>query len=395
MSFIKQLLLSVVILAVAAGGWYFYGQPGQEAASGAASQGAGMGGRQGPGGSAGVPVITARVGTDTAGSQLRALGTLEAINAVTIYPEVTGIVTSVDVQAGAKVAKGDILLRLQDSDQTVAVERAEVNLENARDALARAEKLAQSRNITEVALTDARRATQTAEIDLKSAELERDKRHITAPFDGVVGLIPVSVGDLVGTSTVLTTLDDVSQLRVDFTAPERFVSLLSIGYPVLGTSVAAPGREIKGAVTAIDSRVDATTRLFKVESVLSEGIEGLKPGMSVTISIDFEGQPQATVPSLAIQWDRQGSYVWTLDGDTGHRTPVQILGRRTGIVMVVGDLKEGQEVVTEGLQRMREGVKVARLGDESAGTTGQAAASGADAVDLASERAENAPGAVQ
>jgi RND family efflux transporter MFP subunit len=376
MSVTKQIAISLVVVLLALAGWYVAGNRdaffgGQATANGESPRGNGQsGGGQGPGGGGfsrggDVPVVTARVGTDTTGAQIRAIGTATAVESITVFPEVTGIVTSIEIKAGAKVAKGEVLFKLDDADQAVEVEKAEVALDLARDASDRAERLAKTNNVTEAALIVARSALRSAGINLKSAELARNKRAITAAFNGVVGLIPVSVGDLVSNSTALTTLDDVSRLTVDFDAPERFSELVKFGTPVIGQAVGLPGRDIKGSVSAIDSRVDPATRIFKIEATLEEGIEGLKPGMSVTIAVDFPGAPQTTVSSLAVQWDRQGSYVWTIEENKAKRTAVQILGRKSGIVMVAADLQPGEEVVVEGLQRMRDGVVIRRVGGES------------------------------
>lgn len=372
MSVSRQILLSILVVLLAAGGWYaiehrdeLFG--GVTAATSGESPAVG-GDRGGSGRSArgggDVPVITARVGVDDAGEQIRAIGTLKAARAVTLYPEVTGIVEAVDVAPGATVTQGEVLIRLNSDDQEIAIDRATIALDDARAALDRAERLAKSNNVTEVALSDVRTRMRSAEIDLKSAEIDRAKRVISAPFAGNVGLVPISVGDLVTTSTALTTLDDVSSLTAEFVSPERFAGKIKIGHPVSGEAIGLSGREIKGAVSAVDSRVDPNTRVFKLEATLEQGIDSLKPGMSITVSIDFAGEPQATVPSLAIQWDRQGSYVWTLDGDAAKRTSVQIVGRRSGLVIVAGEIEKGAEVVVEGLQRMREGIAVKRVGGE-------------------------------
>jgi RND family efflux transporter MFP subunit len=372
MSVTKQIAISLLVVLLALGGWYMVGNRAALSGAPASANGESPRGNGQSGGGGGsfsrggnVPVVTARVATDTTGAQIRAIGTATAVESITVFPEVTGIITGIEVEAAASVRKGQVLFTLDDADQAVEVEKAGVALDLARDAADRAEKLAKTNNVTEAALTVARNALRGAEINLKSAELARDKRTITAPFNGVVGLIPVSVGDLVSNSTALTTLDDVSQLTVDFDAPERFADLVKVGTPVLGQAVGLPGRDIKGSVSAVDSRVDPATRVFKIEATLEQGIEGLKPGMSLTIAVDFPGSPQITVSSLAVQWDRQGSYVWTIEDEKAKRTPVQILGRKSGIVMVAADLQPGEEVVVEGLQRMREGVAVRRVGGES------------------------------
>jgi RND family efflux transporter MFP subunit len=375
MSVSRQIIVSILIIVVALSGWYTFSHReeifGGAVALATADSPRGPGGQRGGAGGEGsgrggtVPVATALVGIETDAPEIRAIGTLTAAKAVTLFPEVTSVVKSVDVQPGAHVAEGQVLIRLNDADEIVAIDRATIALDDARAALDRAERLKKSNNVTEVALSNARTAFRSAEIDLKSAELERAKRIVTAPFAGVIGLILVSRGDLVTTSTVLTTLDDVSRLTVAFDASERFAGKIEIGHPISGTAIGLPGREIDGQVSAIDSRVDPDTRMFKVEATLKEGIEGLKPGMSIRIAADFEGEPHAAVPSLAIQWDRQGSFVWTLKGDKVMRTAIQIIGRRSGIVIVAGEIAPGDEVVVEGLQRMRRGISVRRTNQPS------------------------------
>jgi len=383
-----QIGLSIAVVLVAVGGWYAYDHrdtlfggsvasaPGESAAAADGTRGGARSGGAGRGGD--VPVVTARAGVDTAGEQIRALGTLEAAEAVTLYPEVTGVLSAIEVASGATVEEGKVLFRLNADDQTIAIDRATIAVDDARAALDRVERLAKSNNVSEVTVSDAQTAFRTAVIDLKSADIEYRKRIIRAPFSGVVGLIPVSVGDLVNTSTALTTLDDVSSLKISFNATERFVGKINLGRPVSGSAIGLPGRDIRGRISAIDSRVDPSTRVFKVEATMEEGIEGLKPGMSITVVVDFAGEPQVTVPSLAIQWDRGGAYVWTLDGDTAHRLPVEIVGRRSGEVIVAGDIEPDTEVVVEGLQRIREGITVRRVGGEPAMPTDNSVSSSGD-----------------
>jgi len=371
-----QIGLSIAVVLVAVGGWYAYDHrdtlfggspapvPGESAAAADGARGGVRGGGARRGGD--VPVVTARAGVDTAGEQIRALGSLAAAEAVTLYPEVTGVLSAIEVASGAIVEEGKVLFRLNADDETVAIDRATIAVDDARAALDRVERLAKSNNVSEVTVSDAQAAFRTAVIDLKSADIEYRKRIIRAPFSGAVGLITVSVGDLVNTSTALTTLDDVSSFKISFNATERFVGKIKVGHPVSGTAIGVPGRDIKGRISAVDSRVNPSTRVFKVEATMEEGIEGLKPGMSITVVVDFAGEPQVTVPSLAIQWGRAGAFVWAVDGDTAHRLPIEIVGRRSGEVIVAGDIEPDTEVVVEGLQRMREGITVKRVGAESA-----------------------------
>lgn len=384
MSVSRQVLLSLLLVAVVAAGWLVYtrrdlvitaigGTPpvgATEAAApgGARPPGGGSGGPAGgPGGRLGgggpVQVVTAPVETDSTGTEVRAIGTAAAVRSVTVFPQVTGVVTEVAFTPGGTVAAGDVLLRLDASDQQVAVDRAELALEAARQAVERAQRLSKSGNVTAVALSDAETAEKQAEIDLRSAELELAKRTIRAPFAGTVGLSDLSTGDLVSSSKAIATIDDMSAVTVAFDVPESVAGKLAIGQAVGATSAALPGATLAGTVSAVDSRVDAASRTLKVEARVPNEQGLIKPGMALTILLSIPGEPRPSVPSLAIQWDRQGSFVWKVDAGKARRTPVQIVGRRSGVVTVAGDLGEGDQVVVEGVLRLRDGAAVALTGE--------------------------------
>lgn len=384
MSILKQVLLSLVVVVVAAGAWLFYQRPefvfGQETATESAAapaRGAGPGGASGnrtPGGpgqaggggraaAEAVTVVTAPVVIDTTGIQVRAIGTAAAVHSVTLYPQVTGVVIAKDFSPGQDVAAGQELIRLDSSDQQIAVDLAKLALDAAKEALARAQRLQQTGNVTAVVLSDARTAEQKGEIDLRSAELELAKRTVRAPFAGVVGLSDISVGDLVNSSKAIATLDDMTTVTVAFDVPENVAGKVAVGQSVAATTSALPGVTFAGTISAVDSRLDPATRTLKLEVALPNEARALKPGMAVTIDLSIPGEPRPAVPSLAIQWDRQGSFVWVVDDGVVHRTPVQIVTRRSGVVTVAADLAEGTPVVTEGVLRLREGLRVTTVGD--------------------------------
>jgi RND family efflux transporter MFP subunit len=387
----RQILLSLFVLALAGGGWWLFqggvleGDSAGTAVSGSPGgqsrvQG---GGGPGPGGGGGGPVlvVTTPVQIDDAGETVRAIGTLGAAQSVTLFPEVTGTVASIDFRPGTPVTAGDVLIRLSDADQRVEVERATIARDDARSALERAEKLLASRTVTTVAVSDAKSALQKAEIDLKVAELALAKRSITAPFSGVIGLTDLSVGDLVTPTRAIATLDDMSTVTVAFVVPERVSARVTVGEKVIATSPALPDQTFTGRVSALDNRVDAASRTLKVEAELPNEADVLRAGMSVIVLLSFPGEARPMVPSLAVQWDRNGSYVWKVAGDEARRVPIRVIARNSGSVTVAADLQAGDPVVIEGLQRIREGGKVAASGDQTpapAAATSAAARSGGD-----------------
>jgi RND family efflux transporter MFP subunit len=254
-----------------------------------------------------------------------------------------------------------VLLRLDDAEQQVALDRARVTLRQARDTLERSRTLAESRTISAVALSDAETAVQLAEIEVRTAEIALARRSIAAPFAGVTGLTDISVGDLVTSSTAITTLDDLTTIRVAFEVPERRSGRIEQGQGIMATAQALPGEQFSGRIAAIDNRVDERTRTLRLEAELDNPGQALKAGMAIAVSLVFATDEQLAIPTLSIQWDRRGSYVWKVEGGAARRAAVTILRRESGVVMVAGEIEPGDRVVVEGIQRLREGAKVAEV----------------------------------
>lgn len=370
MSVLKQVLVCLVLLAGAGAAWFVYedpqmvglAKPSDAPAERSGGRRGGIPGVAGPGGD--INVITAVVQTDAGGDSAMALGTAKAVRSVTLFPEVTGVVEQILFSSGQMVEAGTVLVRLRSDEQRIAVDRAKVALEQARSALQRSEALAASKTIAAVALSDAETAVQLAEIEVRSAEIALERRSITAPFAGVTGLTDLSVGDLVTSTTALTTLDDLATLRVAFEIPERWASRISPGQPISASAQGMPGSAFAGRVVAIDSRIDETTRTLKLEAELDNQGGVLKTGMAMTVRLEFQTDEQLAVPTLSVQWDRKGSFVWKIAGGSAQRAEVAIIRRQSGIVLVQGGIQPGDHVVVEGIQRLRPGAKVAEIGVE-------------------------------
>jgi RND family efflux transporter MFP subunit len=370
MSIVKQIVVCVLLLAAATAGWLTYNNPemvglareiaqtGQGAGSPGGTSGAGnrIPGLTGRGGA--VNVITAPVEVDEGGETSLALGTAKAVRSVTLFPEVTGVVAEVMFTPGQPVKEGAVLVRLDDAEQRVAVDRARVTLEQARQTLERNQKLAKSKNVTVVALQEAELAAQLAEIEQRTAEIALQRMRLTAPFDGMTGLTDISVGDLVTTTTQITTLDDLATMRVTFEVPERWAGRIAQDQPIIASAQALPGSEFPGRISGIDSRVDTATRTLRLEADLANQSGALKTGMAVAVTLAFEGAEQLAVPTLSVQWDRRGSYVWKVVDGAAIRAAVAILRRESGVVIVQGEVAAGDRVVAEGIQRLRQGIKV-------------------------------------
>jgi RND family efflux transporter MFP subunit len=375
-SVLKQILLSLVVLGAAYGGWYVYQNP-QVVSFARETPGDETEARRGPGGPPGrsgriagvrgpggaINVVASTVEADQTRETLTALGSAKALRSVTIFPQVTGIVEEIAFTPGEAVSQGQVLVRLEDDEQEIAVERAKVSLAEAGKALERARRLSESKTITAVTLDEAETAAKMAEIELRSAEIALARRQIRAPFAGMTGLTDISVGDLVGSSTEIADLADLSALVVGFEVPESWAGRIRAGDSIAATAPGLPGAVFEGKVRAVDNRLDPTSRTLGAEALLSNPRQELKPGMSVIVEITSPGEERLSVPSLALQWDRGGAFVWKIEGDAVQRIGVNVLRRGSGFVLVAGELESGDEVVVEGIQRLREGAQVARVGE--------------------------------
>ena len=295
-----------------------------------------------------------------------------ALRSATLRPAVAGEVQSVAFRAGQRVRAGQVLLRLDDRNQRLAVDAAANQLEAARRLLARYDEIAGSGAVPESLIDTSRTAVTTAEIALDQARATLADRVLLAPFAGVTGLAEIEPGDRVSTDTVVTTLDDRSALRVAFAVPEVHIARLAVGQEVGLKHSAYPGRNFTGSIKQIDSRIDTETRTVRIEAQVPNGDDVLRAGMSFQLNLLLNGALEQAVPELALQWGREGAFIWMLReedaGKTAHQVPVQVLRRVQGQVLLrpadaaAQPLRTGELVVVEGVQRLRQGAAVSILG---------------------------------
>jgi RND family efflux transporter MFP subunit len=383
---LKQILISLVVLVAAAAG-YVYFVPGSsdvlrslgvniaiptaygggDAGAQASNGRSGAGGRPGGFGQRLTPtVITAAVTTSTINDRLSAIGQGTADQSVTVTSQATGTLVKVDVKPGDHVTAGQTIAELDSDAEQIAYDKAQLAAKDAADALTRTKTLAKTNAATAVQLQAAQLAADNANLELRNAKLELDKRSITTPIDGTVGLFQVTAGNAVANQTVITTVDDTSSILVNYWIPERYAPVVKVGMPVTAKAVALPGQSFDGAVAAVDSRIDPTSRTLQVQARIPNAAGTIKPGMSFDVGMAFPGSTYPAVDPLAIQWSSDGSYVWLLTSDSKvKKDKVAIIQRNSDGVLVEGDLKPGAQVVTQGVLQISDGVTVRRL--DSAG----------------------------
>jgi RND family efflux transporter MFP subunit len=381
MAFWKQLALSLIVIIAGFSAWVFFapdagdtmrnaGIPdslvskiapkAKENADAGGSpraegqqQGQGQNRRSGGGRSSAILVATQAVVQGVVNDRLNAIGTGDAIRSVAVTPQATGTIREILIKSGDMVKAGQVLAKLDSEEQVIARGQADVAVRAAVEKSNLYHNIKSS--VSRMDVFDSEIAEQGARLQLQAAELNLARRNIIAPIDGIVGIVPVNIGDNVTTTTPIVTLDDRSEILVDFWVPERFANTVKVGQPVDAMSVARPGQMFSGAVEAVDNRIDAASRTLRLRARIDNSSDELRAGMSFSVSMKFPGDKYPAVDPQSVQWDSQGSFVWRVTDDKSHKVRVSIVQRNPDFVLVNADLKDGDKIVTQGLQRVREG----------------------------------------
>lgn len=362
----RQLLLSLLVIAGTLALWIAYvpsSRPlldrvgvldllGIELEEQDASAGGGGFGR-GPATVIAEPVAEGRIN-----DRVASIGDGKAVRSVTVRSEATGRVVEIGFDPGGRVEAGDLILRLDDEAERIALERAQLTLENAREEAERVERLLGTGAVTEVRRRDAELALRQAELALRQAEFDLEQRRIVAPITGWTGVPDLAVGDRVTGGAEIVTLTDRSEILIDFRVPERVVARLAPGMPLEARALALPGRTLEGEVHAIDTIVDSTSRTLRVQGKLDNADDALRAGMAFEVYLAFPGEALPAVDPLSVQWSSEGPYVWAVRDGKSVRVPVTIRQRNADAVLVEGALEIGEPVVTEGVQSLRPGGEV-------------------------------------
>ncbi len=302
-----------------------------------------------------VPVVVARTGELNNDVIVGAIGTGRARRSVMLYPEATGEIRHVFVRAGVRVEKGQPILLLDTRDAELAVKVAKTRLIEADRLMKRSEQLRKKNINSQANVDDARNLVDRAELELMQAEEALADREMKAPFDGVVGISKVELGDRISPSTSVVTLDDRSQLIVEFEVAEQFLSQLAIGQKVATQTPSYRGRDFEGVIEDIDSRIDPTSRTVIVRANIPNKEDLLRPGLSFVVDLTIPGKLYPTVHELALQWRKGVSYVWRVREGKAEKVVVRSVKRLNSTILIEGDISKGDLVVVEGVQRLRPG----------------------------------------
>jgi RND family efflux transporter MFP subunit len=287
--------------------------------------------------------------------KVEAVGTAQAKHSVTLFSSASDEVMSLNFLPGQQVKKADVLLKLDSRLQDVDMQRAVIELEDAQKNLNRVTKSLKQGAVTERELDDANTLFKLAEVTLLEAQENKENRLVRAPFDGIVGLTDVEVGERITPQTAITTLDDRTSLFVNFVAPELAVSYLTEKPLVQLQPWTDRMTSLPAQVVEIDSRVNIQDRTIRARALLHNKNDQYRPGMSFRVTLEVRGEMYVAIPEAALSWGANGAFVWLAQDKKAKRVDVQIAQRLRGRILVSGNLVDGEILIVEGIQGLRDG----------------------------------------
>ncbi|MGN6226837.1 MAG: efflux RND transporter periplasmic adaptor subunit [Dyella sp.] len=297
---------------------------------------------------------------------LNAVGTLRAANGADLAAEVAGLVTDVNLKSGQEVKKGQLLVQLRDGDEVAQLQQLQANAELSKITLERARKQLAAQAISQADFDTAQADTKARQAAVAQQQVVIAKKQLRAPFDGRAGIITISPGDYLAAGTTVVTVQQLDPLYVDFNVPQGELGRLKVGQPVTLTLDAYAGRSFSGKLSAINPKVDTSTRNVQVEATVPNHDQTLTPGMFAKVSVDVGQQrTQLTLPQAAIVYNPYGDTVYVVQPSKGKDAKgkpnpptvkqafVTTGDSRGDQVAILKGISAGTEVVTSGQMKLK------------------------------------------
>lgn len=380
----RRWVLALVVAGSAGLGYFAYNTfrapLAASSAPGTPAPGARPAGVGGPPGGFPLPVETVRLLAADLALDATAVGSLRSNESVVLRPETAGRIATIGFKDGSAVSKGAPLIGLDAATQLAELDQAKANLGLAKVNQQRTRDLFDKKFISRQALDNTEAALKVQEALVALAKAKLDKMSVRAPFAGVVGIRNISVGDYVKEGQELINLEDISRLKIDFRLPETYLGQIKPGQRLEVSSDALPGQRFEAVLEALNPLLDAGGRAISCRASLERASAKLRPGMFVRVRLILERSNKALlVPEQALVPDSQSPFVYRVIDGKAVRSPVKTGLRRNAQVEIIEGLHEGDEIVTAGQLKLRDGAPVKALGDGGAApATGQPAAKPAE-----------------
>ena len=362
MSIVKQIAILVVLVGLTGAGYYGY----QEFYGGGISNGFSKHSSRSKSkrsrGRRAHRVVVSPVKQQPIRESIEAVGTTRSIKAIEVVALTSGRVIELTARPGQEVQKGDPIIKLDDDIEKANLAEARAKLQKAKSFLERSRTLRARKHTSQASLEQLQAEAAGAAAEVGRAERRLADRVVRAAFAGRVGLNKVEIGALVDNKTVLTTLDDISKVEIEFQLPEGVFGRLKRGMKVVAEAVAFPGRKFTGVVAHVDTRVDRVTRTFLVRARLPNSDRSLPAGMFMRLTLIFNERLAQVVPEEAVIAEGDSNFVFVVKDGRARKQTIKVGQRQPGLVELRAGVAIGDDVVVLGLGRLRDGKRVRVLG---------------------------------
>jgi membrane fusion protein (multidrug efflux system) len=317
-------------------------------------------------GGGGAPLVEVVPVTLTAiADEVESVGTTVANESVDLTASVSEIVSKVGFQDGDFVEQGRILVELTNTSEASRLAEAQANVDDAKRQMSRLQNLSNSNLVADNELDQARTNLETANARLEGVLVDMDDRLVRAPFSGFLGFRNVSEGTLLTPGMVITTLDDVSVIKLDFTIPEVYLAEVGVGQEITARSIVYKDKQFSGVINVVGSRIDPVTRGVSIRAQIDNPDLRLRPGMLMTVALALNEERVLVVPERSVIASQGQQFVYTVGAENRvFRVSVGLGRRRDGLVEITEGLQVGDQVISEGVIRVRPGLTVRTGSDE-------------------------------
>ena len=316
-----------------------------------------------------VPVVTKKVVSIPLPTQAESLGTTRANESVDVTSVVSEHVSEIHFEEGQLVRAGQVLVQLDTEEAKANLEVASADLGESSSNYERAAQLDRTQSISRSELKQLESKMQADKARVQVARARLDDLTIRASFAGRMGLRRISIGSLVTPGSLITTLDDLSTIKLDFSLPEALLAHISPGLEVHANSIAYPGQDFRGKVISVDTRIDPVTRSVMVRALVPNQDNLLRPGMLLSVVVTQQTTNALVIPEQAVVSEQSREYVYVVKDGIVDKQQVHTGRRRPGEVEILDGLQENDIIVVEGTQRLHLGVRVEVLRELSADET--------------------------
>lgn len=318
-------------------------------------------------------IASAVVHPETWETTIEAVGSIDAVQGVTVTPEVSGTVSEIAFESGGMVQKGDLLLKLDTSTEEAQLKAAQAQLEWAQVSVERARKLSADSTVSKSELDQAEAAWKQAKANVDALQATIEKKTIRAPFAGQLGIRQVNLGEYLNSGKAIVSLQSLAPVYADFSLPQQELARLKTGMVVRVTTDTYTNRQFVGTLTAINPDLDATTRNVRLQATFENADQLLRPGMFARVEVVLPGeQAVLAIPSTSILSAPFGDSVYVIEPGTNapaggtNSGPQYVVrqqfittGRTRGdFVSVLKGLKAGDKIVSAGVFKLRNGSAV-------------------------------------